>query len=503
MSGAQGGADKNPIGAPLLLRKCRERQSAQSRQFLRAWLTCFSAASLCSVVIAGPSPAQQQTNQQQNPFQGMMSDLEQLEQQHQRPGDPSAPLVTRLQSLEQHLLGAPRQGSMVERIQYLRAAPANRVMPGNFPGNSGWSGASGSGSNMSKAGGTPALPGSVPYTPGTVSSAPETLNSAPGTVNSGPGTLPSASSGLPLSPGTRTSASGPGWTPANSQSRPQPPADVANASPAAANQFPPVPAPQRPLVAPQSDSSNFNPAVAAHNASINKKFGSDALPLLNAFPPTIVRMEPDNATLIARPDYYEQVRKASKGKCIRFKSMPIPVYIQNFPDRGFMNCVLRAFENWEGRSDGTVRFSQTDNPNQARIQVLWKHLGSKSDASGCLLGAHTILKYTSHGNGNLSLMSVGAVPVPIYIPRLGPKYSVPPQVMEVNLDLVMTKEPSIRYQCLQNIVTHELGHALGLLGHSPNEADMMYPITDEHSRLSQRDLNTINVLYKNKLDIPL
>jgi len=135
--------------------------------------------------------------------------------------------------------------------------------------------------------------------------------------------------------------------------------------------------------------------------------------------------------------------------------------------------------------------------------VKWKRLGKEADDKGCLLGGHTITRYTSKGSGTVSLMSVGVVPVPVYIPRLGKKYSVPPQVIEINLDLVMSKQARIRYRVLQNIVTHELGHALGLLGHSPHVADLMHPISDEHSRLSNRDVNTVLKLYKQKCDVPL
>ncbi len=93
--------------------------------------------------------------------------------------------------------------------------------------------------------------------------------------------------------------------------------------------------------------------------------------------------------------------------------------------------------------------------------------------------------------------------MPIFIPRLGAQYSVEPQIIEVNLDLVYSRERGHSPFGFENVVTHELGHALGLLGHSPMRADLMFSETDETSRLSQRDINTIRKLYQMKVDIPL
>lgn len=475
-----------------------------------------------------------------------MNDIDTLERQYQAPGDPAAPLVQRIINLEQRLFGAPQSGSMVDRLQSLKSAtnrnPQRQQAPFSFQGpaagnaNSNWTPSAGM-----QAGGPVGVamprPGRMdePLQTGSQPNPNANINASGWVPNQpAPANFQGAEPGQIQAPQNQaTPAAVQGWQAQGNPNRNAilHPVAPLNLQKVPANAGPPVqgwqvpqgrfPAAPQTMQAPtqaaeagipageqRQQSVPYNRMVSAPvplqgSKIVKKNFAPDALPLLNAFPPNLVRMEPDNTALIARPDYYQDVYKASKGKAIRFKSMPIPVYIQPYPDKAFVNCVVRAFESWEQRTNGAVKFSQIDNPNQARIQVIWKHLGGNKDSSGCLLGAHTILKYTNRGNGSLSLVSVGAVPVPIYIPRLGPKYTVPPQVMEVNLDLISTKEPSAKYPCLQNIVTHELGHALGLLGHSPNQADIMYPVTDEHSRLSQRDVNTVIKLYDQKCDIPL
>lgn len=45
------------------------------------------------------------------------------------------------------------------------------------------------------------------------------------------------------------------------------------------------------------------------------------------------------------------------------------------------------------------------------------------------------------------------------------------------------------------LVLHEIGHALGIFGHSNNPNDIMYTLKGAPS-LSPRDINTVNILYK-------
>lgn len=226
------------------------------------------------------------------------------------------------------------------------------------------------------------------------------------------------------------------------------------------------------------------------------------IPTENTTPPHFFRILPPSQTEPVTSDYLENVLTASKNRTFRFAAMPITVYITPIQDQSLMKAVREGFFDWESRG-ARVKFAETTNMAGARIKVIWSRLGVSSDINDCTLGAHTITKWTKRPSGKLAVIPISAIPVPIYIPSLGPKYTVPPQVIEVNLDLIYSKVPEARYLLTKNIIAHELGHAMGLLGHSPEKGDLMYAITDEHSRLSQRDLNTLERLYARKVDVPL
>ncbi len=226
------------------------------------------------------------------------------------------------------------------------------------------------------------------------------------------------------------------------------------------------------------------------------------LPLINVLPPAFVRIAPYGTPPITT-DYCDTVMAATKNRVLRFKNMPVKVYITPFPEPGFTEACISGFDEWENRTNGMIAFLRVDDPEQARVKVVWKRLGDKGTSKDCMLGAQTITRWQQKHPTPMGVIPVSGIPVPIFIPRFGAQYSVEPQVIEVNLDLVYSRDKDIRLVVLKNVVTHELGHALGLLGHSPMRADLMYTETDETSRLSQRDINTIKKLYEMKVDIPL
>ena len=218
-----------------------------------------------------------------------------------------------------------------------------------------------------------------------------------------------------------------------------------------------------------------------------------AIPPLDLAPPHFARIEPDQDKGGDRSDYLDQImkdmQKQTQGRVFRFKEMPVKIYIQPIePD--LMQACLSACQLWQSRSNGLARFMLVGDPSQARVQVEWVHLGINPQP-GSSSGAHTLIKWQAKTAAKLAALPLVGLPVP----TVGKNLTVPPQVIQINLDPLAERVPEQQPILLRNILMHELGHALGLIGHSPLRSDLMYKDTDEYSRLSQRDLNTLKRFY--------
>ena len=164
------------------------------------------------------------------------------------------------------------------------------------------------------------------------------------------------------------------------------------------------------------------------------------------------------------------------GKVVHFSSarMPLRVYISDglkVPgwNSGMKQSVLYAMRAWYSATHGKVSFTQTFNEANADIIVRWRN--NFTDGILGISPLETIGDTIVRSDVNLA----------VYYPD--------------------SNQP-IPMEDLKAIAVHEMGHAIGLRGHSPFPDDIMfYSKTRQQNTLSQRDINTIGMLYKLDADV--
>lgn len=184
-------------------------------------------------------------------------------------------------------------------------------------------------------------------------------------------------------------------------------------------------------------------------------------------------------------NYIEQAPE--DGQILRWDTtkFPLRVYIKNNSPSApqyFVPTIQQAFLQWQRSSSNLVRFQFTDDESQANIIVT---INSSTDMKKCDSGdcKYTTAYTTPDIEGNL----LRKMNIFFYDSNnLGQPFS--------------QKE-------IYNTALHEIGHSLGIMGHSFNKDNLMYMETNQDNSyfnqfrsdfqsISQVDLNTLNLLYK-------
>jgi tetratricopeptide (TPR) repeat protein len=171
-------------------------------------------------------------------------------------------------------------------------------------------------------------------------------------------------------------------------------------------------------------------------------------------------------------DYFDD---ATQNGIARWPQSRMPITISIKPDpkvpgfrQEYVDVLKQAFADWEKALNGVVKFEYTNDP-AAEINCTWtddvKQMISSSE------GGHAVVLPDSKG------------------------------IMKVNI--ILLSVPPLGTQKLSNnyarrIDLHEIGHALGILGHSKNPNDIMFSSVmpaDTISELSNRDKNTLSKIY--------
>jgi len=179
-------------------------------------------------------------------------------------------------------------------------------------------------------------------------------------------------------------------------------------------------------------------------------------------------------------DYFSEVTGQSGVFKFPAKKMPVKVFIKQLSAseavsmpgyRASFPTILKiCFEDWAQASGGLIRFVYVESSG-ADIDCIWT-----ADANQFVNSAEageTRLSMSKSGkivHGNIEILTVP---------------------MEQTLPLTDNR--------LRKICLHEVGHVLGLTGHTRNPDDIMFftpvEIADRHTELKSRDINTLVRLY--------
>ncbi len=152
------------------------------------------------------------------------------------------------------------------------------------------------------------------------------------------------------------------------------------------------------------------------------------------------------------------------------------------PPEAYVEAVQEALASWARRLPGVIRFRRVERAEQARLRVrLEGAVGPLADPDVQVLGMTPVTRACRVEGGD---------------PASG-RLRVAFEVSELRI-FVADRFGLLPPDQVERLALHELGHALGMRGHSPIPADLMYEQARDRTvgHLSEQDVNSFASLYR-------
>ncbi|WP_084639324.1 matrixin family metalloprotease [Geitlerinema sp. PCC 9228] len=171
-------------------------------------------------------------------------------------------------------------------------------------------------------------------------------------------------------------------------------------------------------------------------------------------------------------DYFDKIQTTKVGYLI-WSQFPVSIYVAasatETSDRPWQQAVRAAIADWQAYFPLTL----AERAENADIRIWNRRPPLELDEQGRLVRARA-----------------GQVQY-----ELDLKSTADPPILSHRCDIFLNPHQAPSY--LRATIRHELGHALGIWGHSPIETDTMYfSQVQKPAPISQRDLNTLRRIYQ-------
>lgn len=241
-----------------------------------------------------------------------------------------------------------------------------------------------------------------------------------------------------------------------------------------------------PIIAKNSfNNSPIQPNLINHLPKTASDAASDAeniLPKPHPLPETLQQWQDSSG------DYFSEIESISSVGYLIWSQFPVTVYIQNPTPEQLETFEGKSLQTWvnfvsQAVAEWSVYFPLKiiENPETADITIWRRRPGLRLSETGEILPARSaeanyLLYHISQQKSDNSTEEL-------------------PEILAHKFTIFLSPTQTGYY--IQSAAKHELGHALGIWGHSPLETDVMYLAQVRNSPpISPRDINTLKRIYQ-------